>query len=62
MRYIKSNLYSYAQEQQYTYCRLRVCYQDDWAISTGQLNILLCLHIQPINVVVFNDPNREILY
>jgi len=25
-------------------------------ISTGKLNILLHLHFQPINVVVFDDP------
>jgi hypothetical protein len=38
------------------------CYQADWAISTGQLNILLCLHLLPINVVVSYDPNREVLF
>ena len=26
------------------------------AISTAWLNILLCVHLQPINVVVYNDP------
>ena len=26
------------------------------AISTGQLNTLLCLHFRPINVVVSHDP------
>jgi hypothetical protein len=28
-------------------------------ISTGQLNTLLCLHTQPINVVVFHESHRE---
>ena len=28
-------------------------------ISTGQLNVLLRLHIQPINVVVFHESHRE---
>ncbi len=28
-------------------------------ISTGQLHALRHFHIQPINVVVFHDPNRE---
>ena len=30
------------------------------AISTARLNMLPCLHLQPINVVVYNDPNKEI--
>lgn len=29
--------------------------QDSQVISTGQLNTLLCLHLQPINVVVYDD-------
>ncbi len=29
------------------------------AISTGQLNTLLCLHIRPINVVVFHGPQTK---
>jgi hypothetical protein len=33
--------------------------QADGLISTGQLNTLLRLHIQPINVVVFHEPHRE---
>ena len=32
--------------------------QAERAISTGQLNILLCLHIRPINVVVFHGPSE----
>lgn len=31
--------------------------QAERAISTGQLNALLRLHIQPINVVVFHGPS-----
>ena len=31
--------------------------QAERAISTGQLNVLLRLHIQPINVVVFHGPS-----
>ena len=31
-------------------------YQANRAISTGQLNTLLCLHLQPIDVVVFHSP------
>ena len=27
-----------------------------WAISTGQLNMLPCLHLRPIDVVVFHGP------
>ena len=38
------------------------CYQADRAISTGQLNILLCLHLLPINAVVYCDPNWEVLF
>jgi len=34
--------------------------QADRAISTGQLNALPRLHIQPIDVVVFHGPDREI--
>ena len=30
------------------------------AISTARLNMLPCLHLQPINVVVYDDPNEEI--
>ena len=30
-------------------------------ISTGQLNTLLCLHLQPIEVVVFNLPLEDIV-
>ena len=26
-------------------------------ISTGQLNTLLCLHTQPINLVVYQEPS-----
>ena len=33
--------------------------QADRAISTGQLNALPRLHIQPINVVVFHGSDRE---
>ena len=33
--------------------------QADGLISTGQLNTLLCLHTQPINVVVFHESHRE---
>ena len=29
------------------------------AISTARLNTLLCVHRQPINVVVYNDPIRK---
>ena len=29
------------------------------AISTARLNTLLCLHLQPINVVVYNDPQGK---
>ena len=28
-------------------------------ISTGELNTLLCLHLRPINLVVFQEPRRE---
>ena len=28
-------------------------------ISTGKLHTLLCLHIRPINVVVFHDSRRK---
>jgi hypothetical protein len=34
--------------------------QAERAISTGQLNALLRLHIQPINVVVFHGPSEGI--
>ena len=30
------------------------------AISTARLNTSLCVHLQPINVVVYNDPHEEI--
>ena len=30
--------------------------QAERAISNGKLNILLCLHLRPINVVVFDGP------
>jgi hypothetical protein len=30
--------------------------QAERAISNGKLNILLCLHLRPINVVVFHGP------
>ena len=30
------------------------------AISTARLNTSLCVHLQPINVVVYNDPYEEI--
>jgi hypothetical protein len=30
-------------------------------ISTGELNTLLHLHRQPINVVVFHDPQGELI-
>ena len=30
------------------------------AISTARLNMLPCLHLQPINVVVYDDPYEEI--
>ena len=30
------------------------------AISTARLNMSPCLHLQPINVVVYDDPNEEI--
>ena len=33
--------------------------QANGLISTGQLNTLLCLHTQPINVVVFHESHRE---
>ena len=33
--------------------------QADRAISTGKLHALLHFHTQPINVVVFHDPDRE---
>ena len=29
------------------------------AISTARLNMLPCLHLQPINVVVYNDPQGK---
>ena len=32
--------------------------QAERAISNGQLNTLLCLHIRPINVVVFDGPSK----
>ena len=35
--------------------------QANGLISTGQLNTLLCLHTQPINVVVFYESHREYL-
>ena len=30
-------------------------------ISTSQLNALLCLHLWPINLVVFQEPDGETL-
>ena len=33
--------------------------QANGLISTGQLNTLLCLHTQPIYVVVFHESHRE---
>ncbi len=30
------------------------------AISTPRLNTLLCVHLVPINVIVYNEPNGEI--
>ena len=30
------------------------------AISTARLSTLLCVHLQPINVVVYDDPYEEI--
>ena len=30
-----------------------------WVISTARLNIFLYVHLQPINVVVYNDPYVE---
>ena len=30
-----------------------------WVISTARLNIFLYIHLQPINVVVYNDPCVE---
>ena len=35
--------------------------QADRPISTGQLNALLRLHIQPINPVVFGGPDWDFL-
>ena len=32
------------------------------AISTGQLNALLRLHLRPIDVVVFHGPDGETLF
>ena len=32
----------------------------NWIISTSKLNALQHLHIWPINLVVYQDPNREI--
>ena len=44
----------------HNYCRklfFKVCENKSHrAISTARLNILLCLHLQPINVIVYNDP------
>jgi hypothetical protein len=34
--------------------------QADRPISTGQLNVLLHLHLRPINVVVFHGPDGDI--
>ena len=36
--------------------------QVDRMISTGELNTLLHLHRQPINVVVFHDPQGEFIF
>ena len=33
--------------------------QADRPISTGQLNTLLCLHLRPINLVVYKEPDRD---
>ena len=30
-----------------------------WVISTARLNVFLHVHLQPINVVVYNDPYVE---
>jgi hypothetical protein len=30
-----------------------------WVISTAQLNVFPHVHLQPINVVVYNDPYLE---
>ena len=35
--------------------------QADWAISTGQLNALLRLHLRPIDVVVFHGPQGDLV-
>ena len=35
--------------------------QAERAISTGQLNALLRLHIRPINVVVFDGPSEGVV-
>ena len=32
-----------------------------WVISIARLCTLLCLHLQPIDVIVFDDPYMEIL-
>ena len=34
--------------------------QAERAISTGQLNVLLRFHIQPIDVIVFHGPSKLI--
>ena len=45
-----------------TYALIRQCCvkKSFRAISTARLNMLPCLHLQPINVVVYDDPNEEI--
>ena len=35
------------------------CSQVDRPISTGELNALLHLHFQPINLVFYQEPDRE---
>ena len=35
---------------------LRTCRSSPRAISTGQLNTLLCLHLRPIDQIVFLGP------
>jgi hypothetical protein len=34
-----------------------IVYKKFRAISTGQLHILRCFHLRPINVVVYHDPS-----
>ena len=35
------------------------CSQDNRPISTGELNALLHLHFQPINLVVYQEPDGD---